>query len=132
MERYSYQVARFFLLIILIVQASACNRQGTSTTENAAQKPRNIRLVAGEIKEVRLPVPADTTFQLVASSENNEIVDVSKQTDEQTQTQRPEKETFLIKGITPGTVKVTFSRKKVDEEGAGDVTQTYLVRVVSK
>ncbi|QHT71088.1 hypothetical protein GXP67_32765 [Rhodocytophaga rosea] len=131
MERYSYSVARFFLLIILLVQASACNRQGTSAAENT-QKPKNIRLVVGKIKEVQMPVPADTTIQLVASSENNEIVDVSKQTVEQTLSQNQTKETFLIKAITPGTVKVTFSRKKVNEEGAGDITQTYLVRVVNK
>jgi hypothetical protein len=132
MERYSYQVARFFILIVWIVQASACSRPGTSTADNAAQKPRNIRLVVGKIKEISMPVPSDTTIQLFASSENNEIVDVSKQTTEPTQTQRPTKETFLIKAITPGTVKVTFSRKKVHEEGAGDITQTYLVRVVNK
>jgi hypothetical protein len=132
MRRYFDNIHKIFLSLLFILAVAACNRQGASNSLTTAQKPKNIRLVVGKIKEVYMPMPADTTIQLLASSENNEIVDVSKQSSEQPQTERQLKETFLIKGVTPGTVKVIFSRKKVNEEGAGDIIQTYLVRVVTK
>jgi hypothetical protein len=121
-----YKLWSILLILIVGIQAASCNRQGN--TSASALKPKNIRLVVGKIREVRMPVPADTTIQLVASSENNEIVDVSKQTPGQPATE----EVFLIKGVTPGTVKVTFARKKINEEGAGDITHMYQVRVVNR
>jgi hypothetical protein len=132
MGRYLDNIYKIFLSLVIILAIAACNRQAGSNSATTAQKPKQIRLVVGKIKEVRMPIPADTTMQLFASSENNEIVDVSKQSSEVTQTERPSKETFLIKGITPGTVKVILSRKKINEEGAGDIIQTYQVRVVNK
>lgn len=124
-----FNAITFFLLIALIV-TSACNRQGNNT----AEKPKRIRLVAGQIKEVSIPAPKDTTIQVVASSENNEIVDVSPQasTTGQENTGRKSKATFLIKGITAGAVKVVFSEKKINEEGAGNIRKTYQVQVVNK
>lgn len=92
-----------------------------------------MRLVAGQVKEVSIPMPKDSTIQVVASSENNEIADVSKQTGEQFQAGgKNTKAVFLIRGITAGTVKVIFSRKKINEEGAGEVARAYQVQVVNK
>lgn len=126
-----YPIVKVFLLLALLAEISACNRQGSVTTESSSQKPKRIRLVVGQIREVHLPVPSDTTIQLTASSENNEIVDVTRQTTLQTKRGK-KKALFLIKAITGGAVKVIFSQKGINEEGAGNILKTYQVQVVNK
>lgn len=96
-----------------------------------------MRLAVGDISEVTITARADTTWQLTATSDNQEVVDVSrKPTDSvapntsQLTAERPA--VYLIKGVTAGTARVVFSEKPVGEDGSGRVKKAYVVTVVNK
>jgi hypothetical protein len=99
-------------------------------------RPQKLRLHAGEIKEVTLRAPADTSRRLLATSENPEVVDVSrKQAVAEGITPGPNpagSQIYLVKGVTAGTVRVVFSEKQPGEEGQGRVRRTYRVEVVNE
>lgn len=102
----------------------------------AGSQPKKLRLHAGEIKEVTLRAPADTSRRLLATSENPEVVDVSRK---QAVAEGPPSsaapvgpQTYLLKGVTAGTVRVVFSEKSPGEEGQGRVRRTYRVEVVNE
>lgn len=102
----------------------------------AGSQPKGLRLHAGEIKEITLRAPADTSRRLLATSENPEVVDVSRK---QAVAEGPPSpaapagpQTYLLKGVTAGTVRVVFSEKSPGEKGQGRVRRTYRVEVVNE
>ncbi|MBC8152515.1 MAG: hypothetical protein H7Z72_06355 [Bacteroidetes bacterium] len=119
-------------MLVLITGLTAC----TPNAQVGAGPQKQTRLTVGQIKEIRMQGPADSTVLLSASSDNSEVVDVS---------QKPElampngsvrsatgERIFLIKGVTIGLARVVFSEKRSGETGDGQVRRTYLVQVVSK
>ena len=120
------------LLLCLFETLSACN---TNRTDSA--KGQRMRLTVGDIKEVSVSARADTTYQLSATSDNQEVVDVSRKPTDAIAPNGPQLSTagdvvFLIKGVTAGTAQVVFSEKKAGEEGSGRTKKTYVVTVGNK
>ena len=96
-----------------------------------------MRLTVGDIKEVSINARPDSTNQLTATSDNQEVVDVSRKLTDATSPNGPQLSTagptvFLIKGVTAGTAKVVFSEKPTGAEGTGRVRKAYVVTVVTK
>lgn len=98
-----------------------------------------MRLNVGDIKELTMATRVDTTWQLSATSDNQEVVDVSRKptiagagNNRGTDPTAMGDAVFLIKGVTIGTANVVFSEKQVGTDGAGRVKKTYRVTVVSK
>ena len=119
--------------VLLLAVLTACSGAGSSTSAGG----KRLRLEVGKIKEVDFRLGPDTTLQLYSSSENKEIVDVSRaESAPEDVAARPAKGTdravFYIKGISPGRASVVFSEKKTGEEGPGRTLSTYNVEVVSK
>ena len=80
---------------------------------------------------------SDTTWQLSAASDNQEVVDVSRKpsmllSENKVAVAEKGQAVFLIKGVTIGTAKVVFSEKQIGATGDGQVKKTYRVTVVSK
>ena len=110
---------------------------GCTTTHSESAKGQPMRLTVGDIKEITVAARPDTTYQLTATSDNQEVVDVSrKPTDITAPGGTPSTTTgtivFLIKGVTAGTARVVFSEKKVGTDGAGRTKKTYVVTVANK
>jgi hypothetical protein len=124
----------FALTIILITGLYACgNKAGYSFSESS----KRIKLNVGEIKEISLSSNRDSTWQVIGSSENKEIVDVTSKQDpseETTTTNIPDNGSlvFLVKGVTSGSVKITFAEKQKDDTGPGNILKTYQVDVTTK
>lgn len=94
---------------------------------------RRMRVDVGQIKEISLPAPGDSTVQLIGTSDNSEVVDVSpKQLAAQTSVAKSDNAVFLIKGVTVGTAKVVFSEKQTGGSGTDRVVRTYVVQVSTK
>lgn len=120
------------LLLCLFAVLSAC-----STNRTDSEKGQRMRLTVGDIKEVSIPTRPDSTNQLTATSDNQEVVDVSRKPSEAVALNGPQLATarpvvFLIKGVTAGTAKVVFSEKPTGAEGSGRVRKAYVVTVVTK
>ncbi len=102
----------------------------------ASTRPKKLRLSVGELKEITLPTPADSSVQVLATSENPEVVDVSRLealNDSTTLTKgRPVRMNFLLKGVTAGTARVVFSEKPAGPQAPDRIRRTYLVEVVNK
>ncbi len=121
--------ANLLTIILLVLSLSACNRTGQSTNG------QRMRLSVGEIKEVAMP--SRKGAQLVGTSENQEIVDVSQRpftsADSVAMQQGQSVSTvFLVKGVSTGTAKLFFSDKTTGEDGSGRPRRTYAVQVVSQ
>ena len=122
------------LAILLLTLLAACGGSGSGTSSGSAKR---LRLEVGKIKEVSFRLGPDTTLQLYSSSDNKEIVDVSRaESAPEDVAARPAKgadrAVFYIKGISPGRASIVFSEKKTGQEGAGRSLSTYAVEVVSK
>lgn len=131
-KRYTTPIAPF-ALIVLLTGFMACSRNAQPGTGPQKQ----MRLTVGEINEIRMPVPADSTILLSATSDNSEVVDVSQKQAVATAAGSAQptvsgQQTYLIKGVTIGLARVVFSEKRSGETGNGQVRRTYLVQVVSK
>ncbi|MEZ0484971.1 hypothetical protein [Fibrella aquatica] len=118
------------LLSCLLTLSAACTRNGAT----GGQK---LRLMVGDIKEVSVPTRSDTTWQLNATSDNQEVVDVSRKqtiaTVGSAASSSPAAEVvFLIKGVTAGTASIVFSEKQPGADGAGTVKKRYRVTVVNQ
>lgn len=92
--------------------------------------------MVGDIKEVSVATRPDTTWQLTATSDNQEVVDVSRKpatptTGSQPKTADSGSATFLVKGVTVGTANVIISEKQVGMDGNGRVRKSYVVTVGS-
>ncbi len=102
-------------------------------TPNAQPGTCRLRLYVGEIKEVALRSPADTSAQLLAVSENKEVVDISRQEAvHQQPTALPTRLVFLLKGVTAGKARVVFSEKPAGSLVPERTRKFYLVEVVNK
>jgi hypothetical protein len=119
-----------FLLIGLLVGLTSCN-----ATKTAGPSQR-IRLQVGEIKEVSLANRGDGSLQLIGTSDNQEVVEVSRPelapAVDTLQRNQSKPTIFQLKGVTVGTANVVFSEKQPSDTGNGQVKKTYVVQVVSK
>lgn len=120
------------LLVCLLALLSACTANRTGSAKGTP-----LRLTVGEVKEVTLTTPADTTWQLTATSDNQEVVDVSRKPAIATTGNGPAPTTagtaiFLVKGVTAGTVRVVFLEKQPGVDGTEKAKRTYLVTVTTK
>ena len=116
----------------LFAGLSACTSHRTDST-----KGQRLTLNVGDIREVTIPTRSDTTDQLTATSDNQEVVDVSRKsavatTGNATNTSMTGSAVFLIKGVTVGTARVVFSEKQVGKTDNGRFKKTYIVTVTSK
>lgn len=97
---------------------------------------RKIRLTVGEIKEISLPNRGDSSQVLIGTSDNQEIVEVSRpELAPAVDTLNRDKKgptVFQLKGVTEGTVKVIFATKPLNQVGNGQPVRTYVVRVLAK
>lgn len=116
--------------VMALLAACSANRTGVA-------KGQPLRLQVGEIKELSMATRSDTTWQLSATSDNQEVVDVSRKpsspaTGDMGGEVPAGKTVFLIKGVTVGKANVVFSEKQVGADGSGRVKKTYTVTVDSK
>ncbi len=119
------------VLACLFALMSACNANRV-----ASSKGQPLRLNVGDIQELTMTTRTDTTWQLTATSDNQEVVDVSRKSgvgggNGMNPTATGEA-VFLLKGVTIGTANVVFSEKQKGTDGSGRVKKTYRVTVVSK
>ncbi len=120
------------ILVYLFALLGACSANRTDST-----KGQKLRLTVGDINEVTITARQDTTYQLTATSDNQEVVDVSRKPLDPAAPNGPQLPTagpvvFLIKGVTAGVAKVVFSEKPIGEEGTGRIKKTYVVTVANK
>jgi hypothetical protein len=120
------------LSVAMLGLLSACHR------ETAVKGPQQkMQLSVGDVREVTVDARQDTTWRLTATSDNQEVVDVSRKpsvtaADNEPKAQSTGPTAYLIKGVTVGTARVVFSEKPVGEQGDGRIKRTYVVTVVSK
>lgn len=128
---HSPQRCGLALMACLLALLTAC----TTNRSSLATGPK-IRLQVGDIKEVTMATRADTTWQLTATSDNQEVVDVSRKQPIAgpggSTASAPGPAIFLIKGVTVGTARVVFSEKQLGATGDGQVKKTYTIIVSSK
>lgn len=122
------------LIIIggLFALLSAC-----TATRSESAKGQPMKLTVGDIREVTVAARPDTTYRLTATSDNQEVVDVSRKPADVTAPGGTPATTtgptvFLIKGVTAGTARVVFSEKKIGTDGAGQTKKAYVVTVANK
>ncbi len=118
------------ILLILLAMLSAC-----SIGHHPGSQKR-LRVAVGQIKEISLPNRGDSSTELIGMSDNQEIVDVSRQqlapaVDTLKRTGASATR-FQIKGITVGTANVIFSIKALNQMGSGQMVRTYMVQVTAK
>ncbi|MEZ0610633.1 hypothetical protein ACAW74_19115 [Fibrella sp. WM1] len=122
-------------LCMLLGSLFAVTMACTTGRTDGATGPK-IRLQVGDIKEITMTTRADTSWQLTATSDNQEVVDVSRKqpiaTTGSPQASATGPAVFLIKGVTVGTARVVFSEKQAGSSGDGQVRKTYTVVVSSK
>ena len=119
-------------IISLIISFLACSKNGQSST--GSQK--KLRVSVGEIKEISVPSRGDNSVELIGTSDNQEVVEVSRQqlapaVDTLKRT-GASPTVFQIKGVTVGTANVIFSAKPMNATGSGQPLRTYIVQVVAK
>jgi hypothetical protein len=122
------------LSVCLLALLSACSANRSGTDVGIKQR---LRLMVGDIKEVSVATRPDTTWQLTATSDNQEVVDVSRKlatptTGSEPKTAESGSAMFLVKGVTVGTANVIISEKQVGTNGDGRVRKSYVVTVSSK
>ena len=122
----------FLLVSSLIINLWAC---GQSSQPGSGSR-KKLQVSVGEIKEVSLPSRGDGSFELVGTSDNQEVVEVSRQQlappVDTLKRDNNGSTVFQIKGITTGTANVVFSKKPINQAGAGEVVRTYVVQVAAK
>lgn len=119
---------RVFIPAMCMVGFVSCGQHGVSSPQT------RLRVAVGQIKEVNLPASSDSTRQLVATSDNSEIVEVSPKeaATNATGTVKSLTNIFLIKGVTVGTARVVFTEKQDNIPGPGPIRKAYSVRVTDK
>ncbi|MFD2933058.1 hypothetical protein [Spirosoma flavum] len=126
------QTAKLILFAFFIANLIACNK--SSQPGSGTQK--KLRVAVGEIKEVSLSNRGNGMSELIGSSDNQEVVEVSRQQLAQAVDTLKRNNTgptvFQIKGITIGTANVVFSTKPLNQAGSGKTVQTYVVQVTAK
>ena len=124
-KKKALSLALFALTIALV----SCSQQGLS----GAGSQKKLTIAVGDIKEVSLPGGGDGSMELIGTSDNQEVVDVSRRelapavdTLKRTDTGPT---TFQIKGITAGKANVVFTKQAIGAMGAGQPVRTYVVEV---
>ena len=119
-------------LICLISYLSGCST-GNLATSGTTKK---MSIAVGDIREISLPGGGDGSMELIGTSDNQEIVDVSRRelapavdTLKRTDTGPT---VFQIKGITAGKANVVFSKKALGATGNVQPVRTYVVQVNAK
>ncbi len=124
--RWSSPSGQLFFAVLLVVGLWACSQ----SSQPGGQ--RRMQVAVGQIKEISMPAPGDSTVRLIGTSDNSEIVDVSpKQSAAETSVAKSDNAIFLIKGVTVGTAKVVFSEKQTGGAGTERVVRTYVVQVAT-
>ncbi|WP_338870506.1 hypothetical protein WBJ53_22950 [Spirosoma sp. SC4-14] len=118
------------LQISLLVALSACS------SDKPSGAPKRVKLSVGEIQEISLSDRGSNSMQLIGTSDNEEIVAVSRPdlapaVDTLNRAQ-PAKAVFQLKGITAGTANVTFTEKAPNDPGPGQIRKIVSVRVSAK
>ena len=129
------RVSNFPITVVflwLTIGQLACSQ--TSQSDSGSKK--SLRISVGEIKEVSLPSRGDDSSELIGTSDNQEVVEVSRQQ------LAPAVDTlkrngggptiFQIKGVTVGTANVVFATKPMNQTGSGQPIRTYVVQVSAK
>lgn len=120
------------LLVFLIFGIAACSK---SNQMNSGSQ-RKLKVAVGEIKEVSLSRSGDGSSELIGTSDNQEVVEVSRQQLAPAVDTLQRKSTgptvFQIKGITVGTANVVFSEKPMNQTGNGQSVRTYVIQVTAK
>ncbi|GAB4020453.1 hypothetical protein GCM10028808_61650 [Spirosoma migulaei] len=108
----------------------------SSANPSNSGSQKKLRISVGEIKEISLPGRGDGTSELIGTSDNQEVVEVSRQQlapAVDTLTRDNARPTiFQIKGITAGTANVVFATKPLNQTGNGLTIRTYVVQVIAK
>ena len=131
MPRYTWPQMSLFLLITSVI-ISASTYQSNQPGSGSRKK---MKVAVGEIKEISMPSRGDGSFELVGTSDNQEVVEVSRQqlapaVDTLKRDNGPT--VFQIKGVTIGTANVVFSKKPINQISIGEVVRTYVVQVTAK
>ena len=119
------------LLFSLLAGLSACG-----SARNGQGRPQRLQVGVGEIKEVRVAGRQTGDFELIGTSENDEVVEVSRPEVQppvdtlDRKNARPT--TFQIKGVTTGTARVIFTEKRMGETGSGQPVKAYSVQVTNR
>ncbi len=120
------------MLFWLIFGLSACSH----TSQPGSGDQKRLRISVGEIKDVSLSIRGDGSSELVGTSDNQEVVEVSRQQLAPAVDTLNRNNTvptiFQIKGITVGTANIIFAKKPLGRTGPGDVVRTYIVQVTAK
>ncbi|QMW06818.1 hypothetical protein H3H32_01875 [Spirosoma foliorum] len=94
-----------------------------------------MRVSVGEIKEVSLSTESDSAAELIGTSDNQEVVEVSRPQlapAVDTLTNKKSPMVFQIKGVTVGTANVIFTTKPLNQAGSGQTIRTYIVQVTAR
>ncbi|GAB4033094.1 hypothetical protein [Spirosoma gilvum] len=118
-----------YLLLLVPIGFWACSHPNTGSK-------KKLTIEVGQIKEISMPSRGDGNSELIGMSDNQEIVEVSRQqlAPAVDTLKRPNDgpTVFQIKGVTVGTANVVFSTKPLNQSGAGQPIRTYVVQVKAK
>ncbi|GAB2545844.1 hypothetical protein GCM10027085_41840 [Spirosoma aerophilum] len=97
---------------------------------------KRLKVSVGEIKEITLSGRGTNGSELIGTSDNQEVVEVSRQqlapAVDTLRQANASPTVFQIKGVTVGTANVIFSTKPMNQSGSGQTVRTYVVQVVAK
>ena len=116
---------------VLMMALVAC-----SQSNQMAGSKKKLRVAVGEIKEVTIARSGDGATELVGTSDNQEIVEVSRRelapALDTLKRSDSSPTVFQIKGVTVGQANVVFSTKPMQATGSGTPVRTYVVQVTAK
>ncbi len=119
-------------LIAFLLYLSGC-RVSNSATSGTTKK---MSIAVGDIKEISLPADGDGSMELIGTSDNQEIVDVSRRelapAVDTLKRMNTGPTVFQIKGITAGKANVVFTKQAMGATGNGQPVRTYVVQVKAK
>lgn len=121
--------------LLLLILSTIISVSAYQSNQSGPGSRKKLKVAVGEIKEISMPTRGDGSFELVGTSDNQEVVEVSRQqlappVDTLQRNSGPT--VFQIKGVTVGTANVVFSKKPINQDGAGEVVRTYVVQVRAK
>lgn len=123
------QTARPGLLVFFIMGLLACS-------QTPSGPKTKVKVSVGEIKEISLASQGDSGTELIGTSDNQEVVEVSRRQLAPAVDTLTRKNTgptvFQLKGVTVGTASVVFSTKTMNAIGNGQPVRTYVVQVTAK
>jgi hypothetical protein len=126
------QTAKLILLTFLTASLIAC----TKSNQPGSGSQKRLRVSVGEIKEISVPNRGDGSSELIGTSDNQEVVEVSRRqlapAVDTLNRNNAGPTVFQIKGVTAGTANVVFSTKPLSQPGSGQTIRTYVVQVVAK